>query len=169
MQIELVDINQIVPYAQNPRINQSAIAKVADSIKEFGFRQPIVVDSNMVIIAGHTRYDAAKLIGLSQVPVHIADGLSSSQVRAYRLADNRLHEDAIWDEELLKIELSDLKQDDFGLQLVGFNNAELDKLLEDDNQDKKSSTPSKELKSTDFDEFTNICPKCGFEWDNSKL
>lgn len=86
MKVELFDLKKLVPYARNPRITAHAVDKVAASIKEFGFRQPIVVDSEMVIIAGHTRYQAAQKLGLKKVPVHVAEGLSAEQVKAYRIS-----------------------------------------------------------------------------------
>jgi ParB/RepB/Spo0J family partition protein len=101
MKVELIEIGRVIPYARNPRRNENAITKVAASIKEYGFRQPIVVDEEMVIIAGHTRLQAAQSLGLKKVPVHVADGLTQAQIKANRLADNRTHEDAEWDEELL--------------------------------------------------------------------
>lgn len=129
MKIELVEIARVVPYARNPRRNENAIAKVAASIKEFGFRQPIVVDEEMVIIAGHTRLQAAIQLGLNKVPVHIASDMTSVQIKAYRLADNRTHEDSEWNDELLAIELGELDQLGFGLHLTGFETIELDRLL----------------------------------------
>jgi ParB-like chromosome segregation protein Spo0J len=131
MKVELIEISRVVPYARNPRRNENAIAKVAASIKEFGFRQPIVVDEEMVIIAGHTRLQAAIQLGLKKVPVHIATGLTQAQLKAYRLADNRTHEDSEWDEELLAIELGELDELGFDLDLTGFEAIELDKLLAD--------------------------------------
>ncbi len=104
MKVELLEISRVLPYARNPRRNEGAIAKVAASIKEYGFRQPIVVDEEMVIIAGHTRLQAAQQLGLKKVPVHIATGLTQAQIKAYRLADNRTHEDSEWDDELLAID-----------------------------------------------------------------
>ena len=101
MKVELIDIGRVIPYARNPRHNDGAISKVAASIKEFGFRQPIVVDKDYVIIVGHTRLLAAQNIGIEKVPVHIAEGLTEAQVKAYRIADNRTHEEAQWDDELL--------------------------------------------------------------------
>ena len=120
MKVELLEIGRVVPYARNPRRNDMAVAKVAASIKEYGFRQPIVVDEEMVIIAGHTRLQAAQSLGLKKVPVHVATGLSQAQIKAYRLADNRTHEDAEWDEELLAIELGELNELGFDLDLTGF-------------------------------------------------
>lgn len=129
MKVELVPIERVIPYARNPRRNEHAVAKVAGSIKEFGFRQPIVVDKDMVIIVGHTRLLAAQQLGFKEVPIHIAEGLSEVKVKAYRIADNRTHEEAEWDEELLALELGDLKDLDFDLDLTGFDPDELDKLL----------------------------------------
>ena len=94
MKIVLVHPSKVVPYARNPRKNQAAIANVAASIKEFGWRQPIVVNSEMVIIVGHTRYLAALQLGLEKIPVHVAEGLSPEQIKAYRIMDNRSHEDS---------------------------------------------------------------------------
>lgn len=130
MKVELIEINRLIPYARNPRHNEVAVSKVAASIKEYGFRQPIVVDEEMVIIAGHTRLQAAKKLGLDKVPVHTAKGLTSAQVKAYRLADNRTHEDAEWDEELLAIELGEIDELGFDLGLTGFESIELEKLLD---------------------------------------
>ena len=129
MKVELIEIGRVVPYARNPRRNEGAIAKVAASIKEYGFRQPIVVDEEMVIIAGHTRLQAAQALGLKKVPVHIATGLTQAQIKAYRLADNRTHEDSEWDEELLAIELGELDELGFDLYLTGFEAIELEELL----------------------------------------
>ena len=126
MKVKQININKIIPYHNNPRKNQ-AIDKVASSINEYGFQQPIVVDKNMVVIVGHTRLLASKKLGLKKVPIAIAD-LSKSQAKAYRLADNRTNEDSSWDEELLKGELLDLE----GLiNTIGFEDTELEKLLEE--------------------------------------
>jgi ParB-like chromosome segregation protein Spo0J len=129
MKVELIEIGRVIPYARNPRRNENAITKVAASIKEYGFRQPIVVDEEMVIIAGHTRLQAAQSLGLKKVPVHIADGLTLAQIKAYRLADNRTHEDAEWDDDLLAIELGELGELGFDLDLTGFDAVELEELL----------------------------------------
>jgi len=129
MKIELVQIDKVIPYANNPRKNEMAVAKVAASIKEFGFRQPIVVDSEFVVVAGHTRLFAARQLGLAEVPVHVADGLTPSQIKAYRIADNRTAQESEWDEELLKIELGELESLEFNLELTGFDADELSKLV----------------------------------------
>ncbi len=118
--------SRCIPYARNARvIPDSAVGKVAASIKEFGFKQPIVVDAGGVIIAGHTRLLAAERLGLAEVPVLVADDLSPAQVKAYRLADNRTGQEATWDMELLGIELEDLAGLDIDLSLTGFDAEEL--------------------------------------------
>ena len=129
MKIDQYSVRDIIPYARNPRNNDDAIDKVAASIKEFGFRQPIVVDTGNVIIVGHTRFEAAKRLSLAQVPVHVADNLSDAQIKAYRLADNRTAQYSEWDDELLAIELGDLQEMDFDLDLTGFAEDELAGLL----------------------------------------
>jgi ParB-like chromosome segregation protein Spo0J len=131
MKVETVSIESIVPYANNPRNNEEAIEKVARSIDEFGWQQPIVVDENMVIIVGHTRLLAAKSLGLNEVPIHVADKLTDEQARAYRLADNRTNEYASWNMKMLGIELRDLDDIGFDIELTGFNNIELASLLID--------------------------------------
>src|SRR5262245_33381551 len=101
MKIEIWPIGRVKPYANNPRVNDDAVAAVAKSISEFGWRQPIVVDADGVIIVGHTRWKAALLLKLRQVPIHIATDLSPEKIKAYRIADNKLHELADWNFDLL--------------------------------------------------------------------
>jgi DNA modification methylase len=125
MQIESVALNKIIPYIRNPRKNENAVDKVASSIQEFGFRQPIVVDAENVIIAGHTRFEAAKRLGLDLVPVHVADGLTEQQVKAYRIADNRVGQEAEWDYDLLKLEMEELDNP----AMTGFDEDELNGIL----------------------------------------
>jgi DNA modification methylase len=130
MQIELWPLDRIKPYDKNPRLNDDAVDAVARSIQEFGFRQPIVVDDEGVIIIGHTRLKAAKKLRLTEVPVHIARGLSPEKVKALRIADNKTGEIAEWNLELLPIELAELQGMDFDLGLLGFDQDELAKLLD---------------------------------------
>ena len=129
MKIEQRMLMDVQPYDNNPRINDDAVAAVVASIREFGFRQPIVVDENGVIIVGHTRYKAAQQLGLEKVPVHVAKGLSPAQVKAYRIADNQTATLAEWNYDLLPIELTDLQGLDFDLDLLGFDTDELAKIL----------------------------------------
>ena len=126
MKVEEVSIEKVIPYARNPRKNELAVVKTAASIKEFGWRQPIVVDKDFIIIAGHTRLLAAKKLELSVVPVHIAEDLNEAQIKAYRIADNRVGEEADWDYDLLKLEIEELTDMELDLALLGFDPKELD-------------------------------------------
>lgn len=110
MQIIECDINKLKPYKNNPRYNKESIKLVAESIKQFGFKVPIIVDKNYEIIAGHTRLEASKLLKLKKVPVIKAEDLNKEQVKAFRLADNKVAEIAIWDEEKLKEEIQNIKK-----------------------------------------------------------
>jgi DNA modification methylase len=130
MKVQLVPITSIRPYDKNPRLNDYAVDAVANSIREFGFRQPIVVDKKGVIIVGHTRYKAALKLGLKEVPVHVARGLTPAQVKAYRIADNQTASLAQWDYDLLPLELADLQKMNVDLDLTGFSSEELLRLLE---------------------------------------
>jgi len=159
LKIQQIEINKIIPYINNPRKNLNA-DKVASSIKEFGFQQPIVVDKDMSIIVGHTRYEAAKRLDLKTVPVVIAD-LPPLKAKAYRIADNRLNEDSEWDYSLLNVEFTDILDNHYDLDNLGFNNDELEKFI----------TNTKDEKLDDFEEIDNkletskMCPKCGYEYD----
>jgi DNA modification methylase len=130
MKVELRNISEIKPYENNPRLNDAAVDAVAKSIKEFGFRQPIVVDEDYVIIVGHTRYKAALKLGLKKVPVHVAKGLTPAQARAYRLADNQTATMSTWDEERLPLEMAELQGMDFDLDLTGFSAEDIMRYLE---------------------------------------
>ena len=117
MEIKMVKVEDLTPYENNPRLNDSAVDYVANSIKEFGFKVPIVVDKNNVIVAGHTRLKASKKLGLKEVPIIVADDLNDEQIKAFRLADNKVSEQANWDYNLLDLELDDiatLNMEDFG-------------------------------------------------------
>jgi hypothetical protein len=129
MQIELRDINSIQPYDRNPRINDNAIDAVAASLREFGFRQPIVVDTENIIIVGHARYKAACKLGLQKIPVHVATDLTAEQVRAYRIADNKTNELSEWDMDILPIEISELYETGYDVKLLAFGDKELTQLL----------------------------------------
>lgn len=126
MKITLLPITSITPYARNPRRNQGVpVSKVKASLKEYGWQQPIVVDKDMTIVVGHTRYMAAMELGMKEVPVHVADNLTPTQIKAYRLADNKTATFSEWDMELLALEIEDLKAVDFDLDLTGFDAEEL--------------------------------------------
>jgi len=123
-------IARLVPYARNSRVHSDAqIGQIAASIREWGWTVPILIDEQGGIIAGHARLLAALKLGLDEVPVMIAQGWSEAQVRAYVIADNKLNENAAWDDDLLRIELSDLAKDGFELETIGFSTADLNSFL----------------------------------------
>ena len=129
-QIELWLIDKLIPFARNPRTHSDAqVAQIAASIAAFGFNNPILVDTNAGILAGHGRLLAARKLGLKEVPVIVLDHLSDAQKRAYIIADNQLALNAGWDEELLRVELAALQAEDFNLDLIGFEDDELARLL----------------------------------------
>lgn len=130
MRIEMRLFKDVRPYDKNPRLNDDAVDAVAASIREFGFRQPIVVDADGVIICGHTRYKAAQKLGLEKVPVHVAKDLTPEQIKAYRIADNKTSELSDWNYDLLPIELGELQGMNYDLGLLGFDKDELAALLD---------------------------------------
>lgn len=144
-------LDEIYPYENNPRKNDEAVEAVANSIREFGFKQPIVVDADGVIIVGHTRYKAAQELGLEKVPVLVADDLSDDKVKAYRLADNKTGELAGWDFTALAMEMAkiDMDMSDFGFT-EAFDDSVLDDLF--------AEAPDKEKEPKKV-----RCPHCG-EW-----
>lgn len=134
MTVEWWPISRPKPYEKNARKwSKTAVEKVAASIKSFGWRQPIVCDAEDVIIIGHLRLESAKYLGLTRVPVHVASELTPEQVKALRLADNRLHEESDWMTDLLAAELDALKGLDFDLTLTGFSSREISRLLDTPN------------------------------------
>lgn len=126
MEIEYIKTNELIPYKNNPRINDQAVEKVAESIKNFGFKVPVIVDEENVLIAGHTRVKAAKALGMGKVPTIRANDLTDEQIRAFRIADNKTGEFAEWDFELLQSELEDL-EDEF----TGFDEGNIDQLMQE--------------------------------------
>ena len=120
MEIETLNIDDVIPYDNNPRHNEDAVQYVANSIKEFGFKVPIVIDKNNVIVTGHTRHKASKLLGLDKVPCIRADDLTDDQIKAFRIADNKVSEYATWDTSKLNIELAEIELDmlDFGIDIT---------------------------------------------------
>jgi DNA modification methylase len=129
MLVEMRPITSVKPYENNPRQNEAGIDAVAASLKAFGFRQPLVVDEDGVIIVGHTRYKAALKLGMTEVPVHVARGLTPAQARAYRIADNQTATLSAWDEDKLPRELMELQKAAFDLTLTGFPEDEILRLL----------------------------------------
>ena len=123
MEIVNKKVEELIPYMNNPRFNDDAVELVANSIKEFGFKVPIVIDKDGVIVAGHTRYKASLELGLKEVPCIIADDLSEEQIKAFRLADNKVGEKATWNFDLLDEELESL---DLSMEDFGFDNFKID-------------------------------------------
>jgi ParB-like chromosome segregation protein Spo0J len=170
MEVKLINIDKIKPYDKNPRINDNAVDKVAESIKQFGFKQPIVVDSNSVVIVGHTRLRAAQKLKIKEVPVLVADDLSDEKAKAYRLADNKTNEFSEWDIELLQGELMELNDFEIDMSDFGFDYDELNKSLNDDDE---HSDKNKELDINNFedemilklkyteDDYNFVCKKLG--------
>lgn len=141
MQIIELDVKDIKEYEKNPRKNDEAVDYVAKSIEEFGFKVPIVIDKDNVIIAGHTRYKASLKLGLEKVPCIKADDLTEEQVKAYRLADNKVSEFASWDFDLLNEELSEILQ----IDMDGFGFEQLEDInLDDFFEEKEESEPKVE-------------------------
>lgn len=120
LNVKMMPIGDVVPYEKNPRLNDQAVDAVASSIREFGFRVPIVVDSKGVVASGHTRLKAAKTLGLAEVPVIVADDLDDTKIKAFRLADNKVAELADWDESLLIKELEELDDLNYDMGQFGF-------------------------------------------------
>lgn len=162
MNIVMRPIDSIRPYNRNPRLNAGAVDAVAESIKEFGFKVPLVLDRDGIVAAGHTRLLAAKQLGLTEVPVIVADDLSPEQVKAFRIADNRLAQIAEWDLDLLPVELSELRGMDVDMELLGFGAEELERIV---------SGPAF---GPEYDESIAdgisvcLCPTCGHEHCRSK-
>ena len=151
LECSFVALGKIKPYGNNPRKNKKAVSMVAKSIKDYGFKVPLVLDSNNVIICGHTRYLAAQKLGLKAVPCVMADDLREEQVRAFRLADNQVAEFSTWDEDKLAIEIEELGID---LSEYGFGIG-------------KALQVSEEIDLNEFDDekFKYECPCCGFRFN----
>ena len=169
MKTETWPLERLIDYARNPRKNDHAVDRVAAAIKEFGFRVPIVAKSDGLVVDGHLRLKAARKLGLVEVPVVLADDLTDAQVKAFRISVNRMAELAEWDSELLALELGELGELGFDLDLTGFSEGEIAALSLDD-----AKPPTKEQESStkeiDPDDFTlgHRCPRCGFEFDDEK-
>ena len=148
-------IGDIRPYEKNPRRNDEAVRYVAESIRQFGFKVPIVIDKNGIVVAGHTRLKAAKKLGLSEVPCIVADDLTDEQVKAFRLADNKVSEMAFWDFELLDEELDGLL--DFDMTAFGFgfvdDNDDDESDNDDDPEEPKQNERERTMNAYNLDEF----------------
>ena len=151
-------LNELTPYKNNPRKNDQAVDAVAASIKAFGFKVPIVIDRDGVIVCGHTRAKAAKKLKLESVPCVVADDLTEEEIKAFRLADNKVSEKALWDDELLRVELDGLA--DFDMEQFGFD--ALGPFVNDDKYTKKIEPPVYECKRNCPD-ITSLCNTTKYE------
>lgn len=169
MKIETLSTASLIPYARNAKKHDaSQVAKLAGSIREFGFNNPVLVDKDNGIIAGHGRIMAAQSLGLETVPCIRLGHLTDTQRRAYILADNRLAEiGGGWDEEMLKLELADLRELDMDFNLMGFDASLIEEKLNPSEPSIQSLTPESSAKEIDVDSFDmdHRCPRCGFETD----
>ena len=157
MQVKDIAISELKEYENNPRKNDGAVEAVAESIKQFGFKVPCIVDRNNVIVCGHTRIKAAVSLGLSSVPCIIADDLTPEQIQAFRLADNKTGELSEWDFSALEKELEKLSSCDIDMSLFGFNSFEFEDInFEPGTEEDQGELTKKESKKI-------ICPKCGEE------
>lgn len=161
LEVQQMPIEKLVGYARNPRKNDAVVDKMVESIKEFGFRIPIVARSDGSVVDGHLRLKAAKALGMTEVPVAIADDLTDTQIKAFRLLANQSANWAEWDEELLKLELEDLKADEFDIDLIGFDESMTQEIVPVNMDDffMDNDTP-KEPKTK-----TIVCPHCGEEFE----
>lgn len=154
MNIVNKNVNNLIPYVNNPRLNDNAVDAVASSIKNFGFKVPIVIDNENEIITGHTRLKAAKKLGLEVVPCIIADDLTPEQIKAFRLADNKVAEFADWDFKLLESEFNELKDMDL---FTGFEDFEIDSFTSSINVDGFFEEAGEQNSSPKM----TTCPNCG--------
>jgi ParB-like chromosome segregation protein Spo0J len=170
MKIEQIKTGDLIPYARNSRTHSDAqVAQIAGSIREFGFTNPVLIDAENGIIAGHGRVLAAGKLGMESVPCIRLTHLTEAQRRAYIIADNKLALNAGWDEEMLGLELADLRELDFDLDLTGFDGGEIESFLNppDPENDEAPDSSGKEI-DVDGMEMECACPKCGFEFDPKK-
>ena len=164
----MVDVEKLIPYARNARTHSDVqIAQIAASIKEFGFLSPVIISKDNTILCGHGRYYAAQKLGLEKIPCIQEDHLTEAQKRAYILADNKISQNAGWDEELLKVEIADLQGSDFDVSLTGFEDYEITDLFAIE-----KPTTEKVVKNQEYDEevfgdeeFEHECPRCGFKYN----
>jgi len=161
LQHETWPIDKLIEYVRNPRKNDHAVDRVAAAIREFGFRVPVVAKSDGTVVDGHLRLKAAKKLGLTEVPVVLADDMTDLQIKAFRLSVNKMAEFAEWDDELLALELGELHAADFDMALLGFDASELSIKMGMG----ADFTPGTEEDQGKLDEKSpTICPACGHEF-----
>ena len=165
LQHETWPIDKLIEYARNPRKNDHAVDRVAAAIREFGFRVPVVAKSDGTVVDGHLRLKAAKKLGLTEVPVVLADDMTDLQIKAFRLSVNKMAELAEWDDELLALEFAELHDLGFDLDLTGFDADELEALAGSEESDVPQRSTAREVDADAF-EMEHKCPRCGFEYDS---
>lgn len=166
-QIQYINLSDIIPYANNPRNNDGeAVDKVASSIKEFGFNVPLVIDKDNVIITGHTRYKAAKKLKIDEVPCIYAEHLTPAQVKAYRIADNKVSEFSTWNNDLLSIEIEQLQELDFDLELTGLEITEITDLISGDDEEEE---PEVSEANFNYQEQYGVIVMCEDEEQQEKI
>lgn len=167
LKIEYLPVTALKPYERNPRKVDRAVDYVANSIREFGFKVPIVVDRQNVIVCGHVRYKAAKKLKMESVPVIVADDLTEEQVNAFRLIDNKTQELSSWNFSKL-IEELDALTDEFNMQLMGFNEQDKKKSGSGSGESEQNLDEGEELDLGDFEDeqFKCTCPSCGFRFND---
>lgn len=177
-EIKYMSVNDLIPYVNNARINDSAVDAVASSIKNFGFKVPIVIDVNNEIIAGHTRLKAAKKLNIDEIPCIIASDLSEAQAKAFRLADNKVSELAQWDLDLLSVEMEDLvgvteiDMESFGFdvsELIEHSEESIAEVVEDDYSEDVSEIKIKNGEIWKLGEHYLMCGDSTSEIDIDKL
>jgi ParB-like chromosome segregation protein Spo0J len=163
LKITYKPVADLIPYARNSRTHSDAqVAQIAASIREFGWTNPVLLDGDNGIIAGHGRVMAAQKLGETQVPTIELGHMSETQKRAYIIADNKLALNAGWDEQMLALEIQDLKDVGYSLDMTGFSADELTEVMFDKLIDPESPDEFKEVDETDM---VHKCPRCGFEFD----
>lgn len=155
LEIKYIPIEEIIPYKNNPRINEDAIPYVMNSIKEFGFKNPIIIDKNNVIVAGHTRLESAKRLNMEEIPCIYANDLTEEQVKAFRLADNKVSEKSMWDYDKLDEELDNILNIDMSMFDFNIDNFEIE--IPEEKEETEKSTDTK-------DKHEHICPNCGLKF-----
>lgn len=158
----VMDISALIPYVNNSRTHsEEQVLQIASSIKEFGFTNPVLIDDEKSIIAGHGRVLAARKLGINEIPCIVLSGLSKAQKKAYVIADNQIALNAGWDFDLLKVEIELLQEFDYDLDLLGFDDSTIGSIL----SSKELMNDNDNFDSVDDHKTKNKCPRCSYEFD----
>tara|TARA_R110000782_G_scaffold55759_2_gene117264 strand:- start:565 stop:1080 length:516 start_codon:yes stop_codon:yes gene_type:complete len=170
MKIINISTEKLTPYINNSRThNDEQIEQIANSIREFGFTNPVLIDENNEVLAGHGRLKAAEFLELKSIPSIQITGLTEQQKKAYVIADNKLALNAVWDDEMLQKELSDLFAQDFDLSLLGWSENEITSFVGNSLEniiDEKDYIGAEEIEFEDIDNFQHVCPRCSFNFND---